>query len=428
MVDITPLWNTLLTSKTGLPHPNHFAQHSLSTHVESSFISTALAISKSISDVEGDLRKDYKRLCRVEYFRQQGGGSFPSTYATYDVGKSDYDDDDFDNVITPNIIAFVKDTATTISTDLKRLIPPSPLNISTSTPPLDLSDHYTTIIQSLLTSLDSLGKFFHKIKSNRSRGAIGGERDVVYGEVGEYVGTGLSESGKSRVGGIVRGLWKGVSGSEMEVKDWSSRVGEEEGVMEDVRMVIEGKRSGLEGVVVGGDFDHVWGLESDEEEEVGLGCERIDVSSTVNSSDVSMKKREGPTRIGLPFQQQKVEIISPSSREDTSTSSALAKSLYLESLVLPQSLNNQLSEALNIETSMTTITSLLTTFSSLVEEQSEQIGMIADNTNKAKEDVSKGGEELVKAKERGGGWRKYYSPAFIAFLGWLLLILNWLMP
>ena len=106
---------------------------------------------------------------------------------------------------------------------------------------------------------------------------------------------------------------------------------------------------------------------------------------------------------------------------------AFEESLALEGSILAASLHSELDAAEEMERQTTQIANLLTSFTNLVQQQSEQIGYIEESTRRAKEDVEKGGEELVTAKERGDK-AGYTVPIIIAFMGWSLLFMNWMTP
>ena len=101
------------------------------------------------------------------------------------------------------------------------------------------------------------------------------------------------------------------------------------------------------------------------------------------------------------------------------------QSLILEGGVLLASLHSELDSVEEMESKMTSITELLSSFSALVEEQSEQIAGIEEAADLAKEEVEKGGDELVVAKKRmeAGG---YWLPAFNVLMGVLLLFLHYI--
>ena len=117
----------------------------------------------------------------------------------------------------------------------------------------------------------------------------------------------------------------------------------------------------------------------------------------------------------------------PSDLVPTFNAEAFEESLALEGSILAASLHSELDAAEEMERQTTQIANLLTSFTNLVQQQSEQIGLIEETTKRAKEEVEKGGEELVTAKERNEK-AGYTVPLIIAFLAWSLLFVNWITP
>jgi len=79
-----------------------------------------------------------------------------------------------------------------------------------------------------------------------------------------------------------------------------------------------------------------------------------------------------------------------------------------------------------VERSMVEITSLLSRFTDLIQEQQEDIFMIHDQAVKSKENVDKGQDNLVDAANRGDK-SKHPMATFIFFMALLLLFFNWIL-
>ena len=75
---------------------------------------------------------------------------------------------------------------------------------------------------------------------------------------------------------------------------------------------------------------------------------------------------------------------------------------------------------------MVEITSLLSRFTDLIQEQQEDIFMIHDQAVKSKENVDKGQDNLVDAANRGDK-SKHPMATFIFFMALLLLFFNWIL-
>jgi hypothetical protein len=85
--------------------------------------------------------------------------------------------------------------------------------------------------------------------------------------------------------------------------------------------------------------------------------------------------------------------------------------------------NTDLDAAQNIESQMMQITSLLSQFSSLINEQQEEIQIITESTVQSRMNVNKGTEKIVQATEQRKKSRHYFA-WIIVTMGLLLLFLN----
>ena len=101
--------------------------------------------------------------------------------------------------------------------------------------------------------------------------------------------------------------------------------------------------------------------------------------------------------------------------------------LQKEAVLLEASLQNDLDSVYQVEQRMTEITALLSQFSSLVSEQQEEIVTIHDTTLSSKENVSKGQESLIDAKERTKR-SKHYMATLVWSVAMILLFFNYITP
>lgn len=81
----------------------------------------------------------------------------------------------------------------------------------------------------------------------------------------------------------------------------------------------------------------------------------------------------------------------------------------------------------SVEQQMMQITTLLNQFSSLIQEQQEEIHIIQDQTKKSTQQVQKGHEELVTNVERRNR-AKHYMAKFILLFSFILLFINYISP
>jgi hypothetical protein len=102
-----------------------------------------------------------------------------------------------------------------------------------------------------------------------------------------------------------------------------------------------------------------------------------------------------------------------------------AADIQLESALLQAKLHNDLDSVQKMEQMMVDITTLLSQFADLVAEQSEEVWEIHETTASSKENIEKGHENLVDAKERTVNSRHSMAMA-ISAMGILLLIFHWL--
>jgi hypothetical protein len=101
--------------------------------------------------------------------------------------------------------------------------------------------------------------------------------------------------------------------------------------------------------------------------------------------------------------------------------------LQKEAVLLEASLQNDLDSVYQVEQRMTEITALLSQFSALVSEQQEEIVTIHDTTLSSKENISKGQESLIDAKERTKR-SKHYMATLVWSVAMVLLFFNYVTP
>ncbi|GMI33231.1 hypothetical protein TeGR_g1792 [Tetraparma gracilis] len=117
----------------------------------------------------------------------------------------------------------------------------------------------------------------------------------------------------------------------------------------------------------------------------------------------------------------------PDEDPDEDPDSAFNQSLALEGSILVATMHSSLDAAEEIESKMSSITALLSSFAALVQEQSETVREIGELAGQARGEVEKGGDELVTAKKRMDG-SQMWIPMFNLFMAFLLLFMHWINP
>jgi hypothetical protein len=106
---------------------------------------------------------------------------------------------------------------------------------------------------------------------------------------------------------------------------------------------------------------------------------------------------------------------------------SMAAALQQEAVLLQAKTHSDLDSVQKMEQTMMDITALLSQFADLVSEQQEDVWEIHDATISTKENLQKGQENLIDAKERTAA-SKHYMATAITVMAVMLLILNWLLP
>lgn len=116
------------------------------------------------------------------------------------------------------------------------------------------------------------------------------------------------------------------------------------------------------------------------------------------------------------------------SNNDNSNQQQQEEQLRQETILLSNKIQNEsLDSVQQVETQMIQITSLLNQFTGLINDQVAEIDIIHEHTIKSKDNVEKGSEQLLKAKESKSKGRHYF--AWVIFiLGLLLLFFNAIIP
>lgn len=99
----------------------------------------------------------------------------------------------------------------------------------------------------------------------------------------------------------------------------------------------------------------------------------------------------------------------------------------LQQLQEPEATTTEFNDIQAVEARMMEITQLLTQFSTLVADQQEEVIALQDSTMTAQDNMSRGQEQLVEAKERGKG-SSHRMAKFVFGSGVVLVFLNWLFP
>jgi hypothetical protein len=98
-----------------------------------------------------------------------------------------------------------------------------------------------------------------------------------------------------------------------------------------------------------------------------------------------------------------------------------------ESMQLQLRASNDLDAVQRVERQMVDITSLLSQFAALVQDQSAEVVNIHSATESAKDNLDQGQEHLIEAKERTEASRHYLAILIVA-LSFLLLLFHWVRP
>jgi hypothetical protein len=106
---------------------------------------------------------------------------------------------------------------------------------------------------------------------------------------------------------------------------------------------------------------------------------------------------------------------------------AQPQDLQQEAVLLKASLENDLDEVQQMETTMVHITTLLSQFADLVAGQQEEIVQIHEAVSSTKDNLEKGQENLVDAADRAQQSRHYMATAITA-MGMMLLFVHWIRP
>jgi t-SNARE complex subunit (syntaxin) len=106
---------------------------------------------------------------------------------------------------------------------------------------------------------------------------------------------------------------------------------------------------------------------------------------------------------------------------------AQPQDLQQEAVLLKASLENDLDEVQQMETTMVHITTLLSQFADLVAGQQEDIVQIHEAVSSTKDNLEKGQENLVDAAGRAQQSRHYMATAITA-MAMMLLFVHWIRP
>ena len=101
--------------------------------------------------------------------------------------------------------------------------------------------------------------------------------------------------------------------------------------------------------------------------------------------------------------------------------------LQQEAVLLKASLENDLDQVLQMESTMVVITKLLSQFSDLVATQHDDVVHIHDAAETTKDNMEQGEEKLRKATDQTEQSRHYMATAITA-MGFLLLFVHWIRP
>ena len=352
--------------------------------------------------------------------------SFYSTYSTnstsllssFPSSSSSSSSSSWNSTTLPSVLSLLSQTTRRLELLRSSLPPPS-----SSPHPSHLLQHRRSAVAALFQVLDPLASLFESARSLSSRPALLAQSNGLANRFTSSTTSGKTKSASRESRDLVRGLLAGDE--EGRLREEGGEMGEEEvrEVEEFEEIFMGGGRKRREEEVEEGSGEEGGGEEGGGEESRHDSASSKPFSFKVAPSLLPSSPSSARTAV-IPAS------LPPSSSPSSSPSSgnqAFSRSLVLEGGVLLASLHSELDSAEEIEQKMTAITSLLSSFSSLVQEQSEQVHRIEEATVKAKEEVEKGGEELLVAKKRMEG-SKYWIPMFNVFMGILLMFLHWMNP
>jgi t-SNARE complex subunit (syntaxin) len=90
-------------------------------------------------------------------------------------------------------------------------------------------------------------------------------------------------------------------------------------------------------------------------------------------------------------------------------------------------LHTDLDQIHKMEQMMYDITTLLSQFGELAQEQQDEVWDIHQTTADTKENINKGKDQLIDAKERTSS-SHHYMAKLIFLLSWILLFFHWILP
>lgn len=155
-----------------------------------------------------------------------------------------------------------------------------------------------------------------------------------------------------------------------------------------------------------------------------LNAARPDTGSVINPPE----KRFKPPQPGFGFQKTPQKNPEPRRHEEpVMYAPPNVEELQQEAVLLKASLENDLDQVLQMESTMVVITKLLSQFSDLVATQHEDVAHIHDAAETTKDNMEQGEEKLRKATDQTEQSRHYMATAITA-MGFLLLFVHWIRP
>ena len=393
--------------------------------------SKALQILDGMNQVEGRLRASFRNFCR-SYNCCCIDGNESSVDGTNNNNNNNDDDDksyhhqSWSEKTAPAIVSFLASTTGHIES----------LSASLSSLPQQSArfQHLKCVCSFLMMRLDRVNSMFKEV----DRAVKGFRGDGIVRYAGRYAAGPGAKEGKYetlRKRDVLKGLLLLNTDKQMlfdegkEIEQWERD--EEEDLLTKCmgRSKFDKRDAAGQDEGGGGDEDIVFGRErrDDEVDPCTSGNDKGNESVTANAvSKGVMKKYElsqsektaSRSEERLPFKEGFEEGgVLHVDREDFSTS------LLLENSLLSTSLQSNLDSVEVMESTMTSITNLLSSFTTLVETQSEQICGIENLLEEAKTAVVKGSEQLQTAKETTDS-ATYTVPAIILIMALTLLFVN----
>lgn len=151
------------------------------------------------------------------------------------------------------------------------------------------------------------------------------------------------------------------------------------------------------------------------------------VQSIKGKGGGKLQKLSTPSKQGNAVDAVRQSYIHTDNDDDNNNRNIENNELYQESLLITSLLNNDLDNVQKMENMMINITTLLSQFAELAQEQQENVTDIYQTTIDTKDNIDKGKDQLINAKERTTSSHHYMAKG-IFLCSILLLFFHWILP